>query len=125
MNEVGTEVVQCLMEAGYLATGMGMHREAETIFMGIQAARPDSEYPQIGWSVVRMNAGLHDDAIGILRNVADQMPDSYITRAYLGLALKLGGRASESETVLRQVLESNADPAAYAMAEGLLSAAEE
>ena len=73
-TDTETEAIQRLMEVGYVAAGMGMHSEAESIFMGIQAARPDSEYPQIGWAVVRMNAGLHDDAIHILRNVLDQIP---------------------------------------------------
>ena len=45
---VQSEMVQLLMDIGYVATGRGFQSQANDIFNGIIAARPNSELPLIG-----------------------------------------------------------------------------
>ena len=77
---VDTNLLQGLMQAGYLATGDGRFTEARTIFKGLTAVRPTSEHPWLGLAVTEMSAGefaAADEAIAQakLRNpTAPQIP---------------------------------------------------
>ncbi len=119
---MNTETVRVLMEAGYMAAGAGMVKDAATIFAGVQAARPKSEYPVIGLAVTLMSAGEHQGAVDLLTQKALELnPGSCLAKSFLGLALKLAGRSNEARAQLEAVLSNcNNDPAATNMAQSLL-----
>lgn len=119
--DLKTETVQRLMEIGYMAAGAGRSADADVIFTAVQAARPESEYPQIGRAVVCLNAGLHAEAIAVLRGALEINPDSDLAMAFLGFALQQAGLAQESQQVLQQVVDADGDPDAVAMAQAILS----
>jgi len=108
------------MEIGYVAAGGGMTAQADVIFAGVQAARPDSELPLIGRAVARLNAGRADEAIALLRQALERNPDSDLAAAFLGLALSQAGLQSAADALLQQVRAANRDPQAAALAASLL-----
>lgn len=118
--DIGTEAVRRLMEIGYMAAGGGMTAQADVIFAGVQAARPDSELPLIGRAVARLNSGRADDAITLLRQALERNPDSDLAAAFLGLALSQAGLRSAADALLQQVRAANRDPQAAALAGSLL-----
>jgi Flp pilus assembly protein TadD len=119
--EIDRELLQILMQSGYLAGGYGFFSEAETIFQGVMAARPESEYPVIGLAVSKMSAGRNDDAVKILHNQALKLnPESDLARSFIGLALKLGGLNEESLTMLKDVVAAGKDETAVKMAQSLI-----
>ena len=121
MMQVDTSTVRLLMEIGYIAAGYGLVKEAEAIFAAVKASRPDSELPLVGLAVTRLNAGQNDEAIRLLRDEALKInADSDIARAFLGLALKQAGLASESRAFLQTVVDNRRDMTAVALAEQLL-----
>jgi predicted Zn-dependent protease len=118
--QIDTQTVRLLTEIGFMAMSRGKAREAEAIFAGVQAARPESETPAIGLALTRIGARKLDDAIRILREEAlTRKPESAEAKCYLGLALKLAGRSSEAEKVLREAAGA-ATGETKAMAESLL-----
>lgn len=108
------------MGLGYVAAGSGRLSEADTIFSAIQAARPESEYPQIGRAVVRLNAGQHAEAIALLRHAMEINPDSDLAMAFLGLTLQQAGFGQASSEVLQQVVDADGTPEAIALAKSIL-----
>ena len=119
--EIDTKLVQLLMEVGYLAGGHGFFDESIKIFEGIYAVRPESEYPLIGMAVTRMNARKYEEAVKILWGKALKVnPESDLAKSFLGLALKMAGLTSESQTLLREVVEANRCEEAVSMAKNLL-----
>ncbi len=122
MMQTDTNLAQLLMEIGYLAAGYGFFKEAETIFCGVRAARPDSEFPFIGMAVVKMSQGKNHEAVKFLSDHAlGKNPESSLAKSFLGMALSLAGDMSESREMLMQVMSSGSDPPAADMAEALLS----
>jgi Flp pilus assembly protein TadD len=120
---VDTELVQILMDAGFVATGSGRHSQAEIIFNGLAAARPESELPWIGLAVVLMNTGKSEEAAVLLQDKGLQInPDSCLARSFLGLAHKLSGHGAEAERVLNSVVADCPDQeSSAAMAQALLA----
>jgi predicted Zn-dependent protease len=118
--EVRSELVQQLMEIGYLASGGGMPSEAATVFAAVEAVRPTSELPLIGAAVARLNARRADEAIALLRQALAKNPDSEYAAAFLGLALKQAGMSQASEDILRQVVSSGKCEQAVGLAKSLL-----
>ncbi len=120
--QADTNLVQLLMEIGYLAAGYGFYKEANTIFKGVRAARPKSEFPFIGMAVVKMNQGKYHDAIAVLNDHAlRNNPESGLAKSFLGLALKLAGDTRKSREILLQVNPSAGNRAAADMAQALLT----
>ena len=123
-SALDTEQVQILMDAGFVATGSGRHSQAEVIFNGLAAARPESELPWLGLAVVRMNVGAPEEAAALLQDKSLQLnPDSCLVRSFLGLAHKLSGHTSEAERVLNSVVVDcpEQENSAVAMAQALLA----
>ncbi|MDR2778861.1 MAG: hypothetical protein LBB16_01055 [Puniceicoccales bacterium] len=119
---VSTEVVQCLMEVGYVAVGRGLRSQAESVFNGVIAARPNSELPLIGLAVCKLNFGYVIDATKILVERALTLnPDSGLAKCFLAIAIKALGKGQEANDLMRQVYDITTDPAAKAMAESFLS----
>lgn len=122
---VNADVLQKLMEAGYVAAGHGLAPFAERIFAGVEAARPDNEAPAIGRAVAALNAGQPAEAVATLREAAQRFPKSELILSFLGLALQMAGMNNESATILREVAANGDDPQAKAMADALLNPADE
>lgn len=117
-----TELVQRLMEVGYVAAGNGYSKQAEAIFAGVQAVRPESELPSIGLAVMQLNAGLCEVAVKTLEEEGlKRNPDSELVQSFLGLALKLGGQSARSEQVLQKVIASGSNTQAVELARSLLA----
>ena len=120
--EIEDKTRRLLGEIGFMAGGYGLVDEADTIFGGLRALRPDSEHPIIGLSMTQLSRGEAEAARQLLQGEALKIsPDSNDAKCFLGLALKLAGRASECERVLKEVLASYPSDENKAMAEGLLS----
>ena len=115
-----TQSVQRLMEIGLMAAGNGLLSDAETIFLGLAAARPESELPLVGRAFVRMNAGRHKEAALLLQQAMEKNPDSDLAMSFLGAALQMSGLTSASLDVLQQVIEANGNPEAVEFAKSLL-----
>ena len=115
-----TESVQRLMEIGFVAVGNGLLTDAEAIFAGVQAVRPDSELPLIGRAFVRMNARQYREAVRLLQQAMEKNPESDLAMGFLGAALKLSGMNQTSREVLQQVIDANGSEEAVALAKSLL-----
>ena len=110
------------MEVGFLAAGYGFHKQAETIFRGLQGARPDSESPLIGLAFTYLSSNRPQQAAEVLEQQALKLnPDSDLAKVYLGWAHKNTGAASRAEALLREVVSSDSNPAATALAKGFLN----
>ena len=120
--EIERKLLQLLMEAGNLASGYGYFPEAEIIFNGLRAVRPESEYPLIGLALAKMNARKNLEAIKVLADETLKVnPESDLAKSFLGLALKTSGLREESCTVLREVIAADRDKIAVNIARNLLA----
>ncbi len=120
--DMETKMTKLLMEIGFLASGLGMTAKADTIFDAAMVLKPKAENAWVGKAVNRMNAGSPEEAVDLLREKALSVnPDSDAAQNFLGLALKLAGRASEAETVLARVAAQSKEKEAVAMARNLLA----
>lgn len=101
-----TEQVQRLMEIAFVAAGNGLTSDAETIFAGIQAVRPESELPIIGRAIIKMNSGQLQDSIHLLREALLHNPDSDLGLSFLGVALQLSGHNHAAAEAFSQVADA-------------------
>lgn len=112
---------QLLAEIAQIASGYGMIGMVDAIADALGADRPDDAMPAVIRAAARLNAGRYVDAERILRDEGLCKPESGATAAaHLGLALRLQGRAAESERVLREALDGPDDGIGVAMARRLL-----
>ena len=118
---IDTDILQKMMEVGYVAAGSGQWMEAAAIFDGVQAARPGSEYPDIGMAIVLLNAARTDDAIKTLQDSLEEHPESDLAKSFLGLALRQAELTTESDRLLNEVIEADRDPKAVSLAISLLN----
>ena len=121
MENISTDDLKILMEAGFLAANGGMTKHAQKIFEGVLAVRPDSEYAYIGQAVTLLAANQHDDAIKILRDEALRInPDCLQAKMILAMTLKMAGRGGECDRVVDQ-LHRSGDNAAKEFANSLFA----
>ena len=119
---VSTEVVQTLMEVGYVAVGRGLRSHAEAIFRGVAAARPGSDLPLVGLGVCRLNFGDYKGASEVLMKEALKInPDSGLAKAFLAIVLKEMNMKAEAETLMETVKSTSTDPAAVNLATSYLT----
>jgi len=119
--ETDEGMLQLLMQIGFLASGRGNISGAETIFSGVQAQRPESEYPLIGRAVNRLNDLDYEGAIRILISEAlEKNPESDLAKGFLGFALRKAGLTGHSREVCREVVDAGRDEVAMAMAAAVL-----
>ncbi|MDR1457823.1 MAG: hypothetical protein LBI47_03185 [Puniceicoccales bacterium] len=120
---ISTEMVQCLMEIGYVAIGRGFQSQAINVFKGIIAARPSSELPLIGLAVCKLNFGYIIEAAKILAEQALRLnPNSGIAKCFLAIAVKALGNEQEACDLMHHVCDdATSDPVAKAMAESFLN----
>jgi hypothetical protein len=116
---VDSQSIRTLMEVGIAAAGAGLYRQALQIFEGVEAMRPDSEGPAIGVALIHLNSNSHDEAAKILReNALVKNPASLEAKMFLGLALKMGGRAAECDSIIKE-LNASGDAKAQSFAKHL------
>jgi len=106
------EDVRLLAEIGFIALLSGFMREAELIFSGIQAARPEGETGPLGLALLRMATNELDEAISILRS----QRRSVAAQAYLGLALARQGDRVRARKTLQGVVDRAPDTPFAALA---------
>lgn len=104
--EFPPELVQMLVEVGYLAAGSGRAAQALAIMDGVKAMRPDRAAPYVGTALAHLNAGRPAEAVRVLREeglaaVAANEADS--VRVFLALALQIDGRPRECLEMLDRI----------------------
>ncbi len=120
--DIDKQLVQQLTEIGFMAGGYGLLTESQRIVAGLKAIRPQSEFPFIVEAVTQLNANQAEAAMILLRDQALPLnPNSSMTKCFLGFACKRAGRGQESEQWLKQVVETNDDAEATALAQALLA----
>jgi Flp pilus assembly protein TadD len=116
---VSAASVRRLLEIGYIAAGNGLFADAELIFRGVAAVRPESVAPAIGRAVAALNRGDAAEAVRRLEAERERSPDDPLLQAFLGLALRSAGRNAESVALLTTLIE-NPNSVAAAMAKAIL-----
>jgi Flp pilus assembly protein TadD len=102
--EVPSQAVRTLMEIGIATSCMGRYRQAMEIFQGVEAVRPDSDGPVIGVAIAYMNNGSAEEAVKVLReHVLSKDAGNIDAKMILGAALKLAGRNSECDNVIKEL----------------------
>ncbi|MDO1583179.1 tetratricopeptide repeat protein [Rhizobium oryzicola] len=96
------EDVKTLVELGFMAITAGMLGDAETIFQGITAARPDQEAGPLGLAMVRLAQDRPADAVALLK----KLPPSEAVLTYLGLAQARHGDRAAAARCLHGVIAS-------------------
>ena len=120
--DVSTELVQLLMETGYVACGRGLRQHSEGIFRAVAAARPDSELPLIGIGVCRLNFGDYQGASKVLLEEALKVnPNSGLAKAFLAITMKELNMKGEADSLMEDVKDNSDDPAAVNLAVSYLS----
>ena len=117
--EVPAQSVRTLMEVGVAASCMGLYQQAMAIFEGVEAVRPGTEGPLIGIAIAHMNNRSPEEAVKVLRtHVLANDPGNIEAKMILGVALKLAGRNSECDNVIKE-LNATGDARAKAFAASL------
>ena len=122
--EIDENTLQLLMQVGLLASGRGYATEAETIFNGLKAVRPESDIPLIGMAVNRMNESDFEGAAEMLLNdVLERNPDNDLAKAFLAHALIASGVSDQAREVCEDVLASGNDATAKEMVRAFMEQA--
>ena len=118
---VSAETLRLLADIGFMATSGGFSPQAANLFKAVELARPDSVLPHIGFALNHMNMNRHQEALEILEKKALKLePDNATVKAFIGMALMMLGRNSESERTLNQITASD-DVLAATLATNLLT----
>jgi len=119
--DIDAKKLRLLMQVGFLAGEYGFSGDAETIFEGVRAVRPESESPLIGLAFAKMSSDQMEESIRILEEEALKLnPESDLARGFLGMALKFSGRTEECSRLMKEVVDRNRDEAAVKMARTIL-----
>ena len=117
---VSAETLRLLADIGFMATSGGLSPQARAIFDAVGKSRPDSVLPHIGNALNLMNLNKHTEALEMLEKKALTLePDNSTVQAFIGMALMLLGRNSESEQCLNKLIGSE-DALAANLAQNLL-----
>lgn len=112
--------LQLAAQLGFVACRNKMYDEAQEIFEGLQAFRPEQECPVIGLASVAMATGKSEQALELLdNNLLDKDPESIQGRTYKAMAMMLSGNANGAKMLLSEVT-ANGDGEEYDLAEHLL-----
>lgn len=118
---VPTELIQLLLDIGYVATSLGKLRQAEEIFEGLIAARPESELPLVGYAFSKMTFGAYTEASKLLMERAMKLnPNSGFVQVFYGFLLHLTKRYAESKILLERVISEQQDPDMVNLAKEIL-----
>ncbi|MCG8530932.1 MAG: hypothetical protein MI749_09735 [Desulfovibrionales bacterium] len=113
---------QLLGKAGFLAANSGQLEKGEVIFNGLAETAPDKVGPILGQALILMFKGEIESAVTKLRNEALALdPEDQHARAYLGMALQMGGAEGEAKKVLDEVVANAQEESARKLATELLA----
>ena len=105
--------IRLLSALGFMAARAGHVVPAVRIFEGLALLREDKAFPYIGLALAMICVGSYGDAVRVLEERALRAcPGDVEIRAYLGLALRLAGRASEADSVTKRLDDEAAMPLA-------------
>ncbi|MCC9620362.1 tetratricopeptide repeat protein [Thalassospira sp. MA62] len=122
MSPVTVPESKLLAEIGFLAAGRGLPSVARNILEGLLEANPDESGAVIGLALADLSEKNFDQAISILqKRILDADPDNDMGLAFLGMSLKLAGRAAESDIPFDRVIARNADMQAVELAKSMKS----
>lgn len=120
--DIQPSVLRNMASLGLMAADQGRIHEAERIFQGLAAVRPDHEAVLLGLAYTRMNIGAYDEALDILHNKAMALyPDNEILTCFCGLALHLDGKPGAARDLLDPISASGKNPLAVNLAINLLA----
>lgn len=106
-SQISGELIRLLVDIGYVATGIGDKKSAESIFEGVIAARPKNELAYIGYAFSKLSFGEFTSASNLLMNKAYSLnPDSKIIHVMYGFLLYITGRSAECGFVMNNILSS-------------------
>ena len=118
---VSAETLRLLADIGFMATSGGFSPQAASLFNAVEQARPQSVLPHIGNALNSMNMNRHQEALEILEKKALKLePENPTVKAFMGMALMMLGRNSESERCLTALISSD-DALAANLASNLLN----
>jgi len=109
--------LQLLQDLALVAAGLAAVDEADAIASGLQPLQPGRAGPVIAQALARLNAGRADDAVQCLAREPDRADnhEQAMQQSFLGLALHLAGRQSDSRRVLTAAAAHPAGGLARAM----------
>lgn len=99
-----TEQVRLMAELGFAALMQGHDREAERIFRGVQAARPEQDAGPVGLAMLALKRGQPDAAIDLLKGF--KTDERALT--FLGLAYFRKGDTERAVKILNTAVELGA-----------------
>jgi hypothetical protein len=102
MQNIDKEDVQLLADIGLLALSYGKLETAETIFKGVQAARPANEAGPLGLALANLARGDVAAAVETLR----KLPPSDPVQLYLGIALLRSGDKRAAEEIFSDLIKT-------------------
>lgn len=92
-----------LMEAGYIYLGMQRFKEAQEVFEGVSAFKPESEIPLVALAGISFCQGKLKEAEKVYEKALKLNPDSLYGKAYLAETLFFDGQRGAAEQLLREV----------------------
>ena len=109
MIKLEKQDVRLLADIGFLTLSYGHFDKAETIFKGVQVARPESEAGPLGIALTHLARGNVHATVEALR----KLPPSDSVRLYLAIALGRSGDKQGAEELFQDLVKT-AGGTAYA-----------
>ena len=118
---IESDEVRMLVDLGFVAVTRGLDKQAQAIFEGVRAVRPNEDAAYIGQALLLIQQNNLSGAVKILRS----RPPSDGIRLFLGMSLLRLGDISDAMDVLQDVVKTAREPAMVEMAKVLLASAGE
>ncbi len=120
-HEWESQVPRLLLELGYFCLQSELFPQAQVLFEGAQALRPQDPVPPMLMGLLYFAQNQYAEAERVYQKVLQQHPDHDLTRAFLAETLIAQKRYAEAEKLLSAVVERNRDAGAVTFARELLS----
>lgn len=112
--------VALLLETGYLYMEMGRPKEAEDVFVGVNALLPESDVPLVALGSLHFSQGRYQRALKFHQDALKLRPKSALAQAHIGEALLFLKKTDEGLAALHKAIEMSDDedshPATFAKA---------
>lgn len=118
--------IQLLTSIGFVASGSGLHLQAQRIFQSLAHLRPLRAFPYIGLATVYLHRQRPEEAAAALEQgmrltTHEASPkDRALLASWLGLVLHLAGRAAESARALELAVHLGPDEPETSLARAML-----
>ena len=124
MLDVESDLLKRMAQLGFVACrSKALKPHATAIFECLKAERPKSPVPVIGMAMIHLNCDKSpQEAADHMRNNGVGVNEGdLLSRAFLGLFLKMAKRGTEADEVLNEVLVADDDETATKLAKAVLS----